>query len=134
MVKKLVVAFSAIALIMTSVGIASAFMPSALTYGDMIMIPMKVKTTYKRTTGRGGYSSFFMDGCEQYTGGFRPWGTWKATKLLHESPGYPSQVRGSCIHRPGRLGCASGQRMPRWEDPQQQRDLQHQVAGMQSLC
>jgi hypothetical protein len=79
MVKKLVVAFSAIALIMTSVGIASAFMPTALTYGDMIMIPMKVKTTYKKTTGNGGYSAFFMDGCEQYTGGFFPWGTWKAT-------------------------------------------------------
>lgn len=79
MVKKLVVAFSAIALIMTSVGIASAFMPTALTYGDMIMIPMKVKTTYKRTTGNGGYSAFFMDGCEQYTGGAFPWGTWKAT-------------------------------------------------------
>ncbi len=81
MVKKLTVVLSAFALIVTMVGAASAFMPVAgVSDGDTIMIPMKVKTTYKKVTSRGGYSSFFMDGCQQYTAGFRPWGTWKATK------------------------------------------------------
>jgi hypothetical protein len=80
MVKKMVVMLSAVALIMTAVGSAVAFMPGCATTGDMIMIPMKVKTSFKKVTSRGAFSSFFMDGCQQYTGGFRPWGTWKATK------------------------------------------------------
>jgi hypothetical protein len=47
----------------------------------MIMIPMKVTYSFERNTGGtpGGDSSLFMRGCEQYTGGFRPWGTLRAT-------------------------------------------------------
>jgi hypothetical protein len=80
MVKKMIVAVSALALIMASVGVASAFLPGVGSTGEMIMIPMKVKTSFKKVDTRGGFSSFFMDGCQQYNAGFRPWGTWKATK------------------------------------------------------
>ncbi len=80
MVRRMIVVLSAMALIITAVGVVSAQnMP--FTEGDMIMIPMKVKYTFaKDTTGtRGGVSTFFIDGCEQYTAGFRPWGNLKST-------------------------------------------------------
>jgi hypothetical protein len=89
MVKKMIVVLSAMALIMTMVGSAVAFMPNFGQTGDMVMIPMKVKTTFKKVTSRGAFSSFFMDGCEQYTGGFRPWGTWKATKCYMKTQVVP---------------------------------------------
>jgi len=84
MVKKMLVVLSAVALIMTMGGLACAFNPcfgGMSTTGDMIMIPMKVKSTFTKTsTGTaGGDSTFFMDGCEQYNGGFRPWLGWKGT-------------------------------------------------------
>jgi hypothetical protein len=79
MVKKMLVVFSAVALMIGTVGAACAFMPGMAVNGDMIMVPMKVKTTYVRSVGEGDVSSFFMDGCNQYTGTFRPWGTWTAT-------------------------------------------------------
>lgn len=85
MVRKMTVVLGALALIMTMVGLASAqvsgFNPAFVTTGDMITIPMKVTYSFERTTGGtpGGDSSLFMRGCEQYTGGFRPWGTVKAT-------------------------------------------------------
>jgi len=80
MVKKMIVLISALGLIMTMGGMACAFFPGCATEGDMIMIPMKVKTTFVKETGPGGFSSLFMDGCQQYSapGGW-PWGTWKAT-------------------------------------------------------
>lgn len=78
MVKRMLVVLSAIALIITAVGAASAFMPAV--EGDMILIPMKVTTTFKKTTGAAAVSSLFMDGCQQYTAGPFPWGTWKQTK------------------------------------------------------
>jgi hypothetical protein len=85
MVKKMIVVLSAMALIITAVGAASAFMmgmPGCATTGDMITIPMKVKTTILRESAgtAGGDSTLMLDGCEQYTGGFRPWGVWKGTK------------------------------------------------------
>jgi hypothetical protein len=85
MVKKMIVVFSAVALIITAVGAASAFMPlmpGPATTGDMIMIPMKIKTSYTKDTAgtAGGDSTLLLDGCDQYTGGFRPWGVWKGTK------------------------------------------------------
>jgi hypothetical protein len=84
MVKRMIVVFSALALIITTVGAASAFMagmPGCAATGDMIMIPMKVKTSIlKDSKGTpGGDSTLLLDGCEQYTGGFRPWGVWKGT-------------------------------------------------------
>jgi hypothetical protein len=80
MVKKMLVVFSALALIITAVGAASAYMPCGYAeVGDMIVVPMKVKTTYQKVTGPAGWSSFFMDGCQQYTAGFTPWGQWKGT-------------------------------------------------------
>ena len=84
MVKRMIVVFSALALIITTVGAASAFMtgmPGCATTGDMIMIPMKVKTTILKTSKGtpGGDSTLMLDGCEQYTGTFRPWGVWKGT-------------------------------------------------------
>jgi hypothetical protein len=86
MVNKMIVVLSAMALIITGVGVASAYMPGMpggmCATGDMIMIPMKVKTSFQKTTGgtTGGDSTLLLDGCEQYTGGFRPWGVWKGTK------------------------------------------------------
>lgn len=80
MVKKMLVVFSAMALIITAVGAASAYMPVGYAeVGDMIVVPMKIKTTYSKQTGPGPWSSFFMDSCEQYTNGFTPWGAWKGT-------------------------------------------------------
>jgi hypothetical protein len=84
MVKKMLVVLSAVALAITMVGVGCAFNPcmgGMAVSGDMIMIPMKVKTSFtKRTAGTaGGDSTFFMDGCEQYNGGFRPWLGWKGT-------------------------------------------------------
>jgi len=84
MVKKMLVVLSAVALAVTMVGVGCAFNPlmggMALS-GDMIMIPMKVKSSYTRVSSgtAGGDSTFFMDGCEQYNGGFRPWLGWKGT-------------------------------------------------------
>ena len=86
MVKKMIVVLSALALIMTTVGVACAFMPYAVGEGDMIMIPMKVKSTYKKVTGPGGGSAFFAGrGCPQYTGGFWPWSGWKAVKCTYKT-------------------------------------------------
>jgi len=79
MVKNLIVVFSALALIMT-VATVEAMPPGFATHGDTIMIPMKVKTTFKKETGPGGFSALFSRGCEQYTAGITPWGTWKAVK------------------------------------------------------
>jgi hypothetical protein len=80
MVKKLLVVVSAFVLIMATVGAASATnLYGFAETGDMIIVPMKVKTTYEKKTGPAGFSSFFMDGCQQYTNGFFPWGTWKGT-------------------------------------------------------
>jgi hypothetical protein len=90
MVKKMIVVLSAAALIMTIVGPAMAQMTASLaTVGDMIVIPMKIKSSFTKITGRGGFSSFFMDGCEQYTGGFRPWGTWKSTRCIMKTQVIP---------------------------------------------
>ena len=85
MVNKMIVVLSAMALIITATA-ASAFVSgipmTPTTTGDMIMIPMKVKTSFTKDTAgtAGGDSTLFLDGCEQYTGGFRPWGVWKSTK------------------------------------------------------
>jgi hypothetical protein len=89
MVKKMIVMFSAIALIMTAVGAASAFLPCAYTEGDMIMVPMKIKTTYQKVTGPAAFSAFFMDGCQQYTNGAFPWGTWKGTTVTGKVQIFP---------------------------------------------
>jgi len=91
MVKKSIVVFSALALIITAVGVASAqfgngspvvagLMPNT-GMGDMIMIPMKVKYTFNKDTAStaGGDSTLLLDGCPQYLGGFRPWGAFKST-------------------------------------------------------
>jgi len=84
MVKKMLVVLSAVALAITMVGVGCAFNPcmgGMAVAGDMIMIPMKVKTSFTKTTmgTAGGDSTFFMDGCEQYNGTFRPWLGWKGT-------------------------------------------------------
>lgn len=81
MVKRLLVMLSAAALIMIVASAAVAFVP-CYQVGDMIMVPMKVTTTYKKSTGGtpGGVSTFFMDGCEQYTGDYRPWGRFRFTR------------------------------------------------------
>jgi hypothetical protein len=106
MVKRMIVVFSAVALIITAVGAASAFVSGiscGVTTGDMIMIPMKVKTSITRTSAgtAGGDSTLLLDGCEQYTGGFRPWGVWKATNCAMKvqvippkcvAPGYGGPV------------------------------------------
>lgn len=80
MVKKMLVVMSALALVVSTVGVACAFLPGGGMDGEMIMIPMKVKTSYVKSVGRGGFSTLMGWGCDQYTGGFRPWGVWKATK------------------------------------------------------
>ncbi len=79
MVRNVIVVLSALAFVMTAV-VAEAMPPGFATHGDMIMIPMKVKTTFKRETGPGAFSALFMNGCQQYTGGAFPWGTWKSVK------------------------------------------------------
>src|SRR5271157_707167 len=81
MVKKMIVLLSALGFILTLAGVAGAFMPCTYQRGDMIVIPMKVKTTYERVTGAGPMSALFSGrGCEQYSNEFWPWGKWKATK------------------------------------------------------
>jgi hypothetical protein len=90
MVKNMIVVFSAMALIITSVGMADAWvsgMPGCVTVGDMITIPMKVKTVYKKAVGStmGGDSTLLVGGGEDWWGvggydaaaGFRPWGPWR---------------------------------------------------------
>ena len=84
MVKRMIVVLSALALIMTAAGMAGAWYPGYVMTGDIIMVPMKVTSKFVKSTGRGGFSSFFMHGCQQYTGGFRPWGTWRGTKCTLE--------------------------------------------------
>jgi hypothetical protein len=95
MVKNMIVVFSAMALIITSVGMADAWvsgMPGCVTVGDMIMIPMKVKTTFKKAVGAtmGGDSTLMLGGgggdwwaLDQYdaAGGFRPWGPWRRSAV-----------------------------------------------------
>ncbi len=86
MVKRMVVVLSALALVITAAGFSCAFLPgmpgAGVASGDMIQIPMKVKTSFTKDTRgtAGGDSTLLLDGCEQYTGGFRPWGVWKGTK------------------------------------------------------
>jgi len=92
MVNRMLVVLSALALIITTVGTADAFyygMPGCVTLGDVVMIPMKVKTTYARNVGgtKGGDSSLLVGGldwCDQYTGGFRPWGPWRANEVKYK--------------------------------------------------
>jgi len=80
MVKKMLVLFSSLALIVVAVGLAGAQFPGCAAEGDMIMIPMKVKTTFSKVTGPGGWSTFFGGrGCPQYDQ-FTPWGRWRAIK------------------------------------------------------
>ena len=83
MVKKMVVLLSALGFILTLAGVAGAFFPPVYQHGDMIVIPMKVKTTYEVKTGPGPMSALFSGrGCEQYSSfppGFWPPGKWKAT-------------------------------------------------------
>lgn len=85
MVRRMIVVLGAMALIVSAVGLASAQVsgmgPGLATTGDMIMIPMKVTYSFERETGGtpGGVSTLFIGGCEQYTAGFRPWGTMKGT-------------------------------------------------------
>ena len=84
MVKKMLVVLSAVALAISMVGVGCAFNPcmgGMAVSGDMIMIPMKVKSSFTKTTSgtAGGDSTLLMDGCEQYNGGFRPWLGWKGT-------------------------------------------------------
>jgi hypothetical protein len=107
MVKNMVVVMSALALVLGTVAVSSAFLPGVATSGDMINIPMKVKTTFVKKTSRGGYSSFFMDGCEQYTGGFRPWGTWKGTTCTMKTQIVPPK----CI-APANMWAAGGYGAP----------------------
>jgi hypothetical protein len=79
MVKKMIVVLSAVALIITAAGMAGAFFPGCAMEGDMIVIPMKVTTTFERKTGPGGFASLFAGrDCPQYTNDFFPWGTWRA--------------------------------------------------------
>ncbi len=91
MVKRMFVVFSALALMITMVGVASAQFapPGFAATGDTIMIPMKVKTTFSRTTGAGGFSTFFMNDCEQYTNGFHPWGPWRETRVAMKTQVIP---------------------------------------------
>jgi hypothetical protein len=106
MVKKMIVVLSAMALIIVAVGAASAqmmgMMPGCATTGDMITIPMKVKTTILRDTAgtAGGDSTLMLDGCEQYTGGFRPWGVWKGTKCAMKVQVIPPKCVAPCYGGP----------------------------------
>ena len=84
MVKRMIVLLGAMAIMMSAMVVAEAQvsgMPMCANTGDMIMIPMKVKTTFSKATAgtAGGDSTLMLGGCEQYTGGFRPWGVWKGT-------------------------------------------------------
>lgn len=82
MVKRLIVVLSAMALIITAAGLASAQFFGMNMPGEMIMIPMKVTYSFSKTTsGTAGGDSTLLNpfSCEQYTAGFRPWGIWKGT-------------------------------------------------------
>ncbi len=84
MVKRMIVLLSAMAFMASLVVVAEAQvsgMPIMSNTGDMIMIPMKVKTTFSKATSgtAGGDSTLMLGGCEQYTAGFRPWGVWRGT-------------------------------------------------------
>ncbi len=110
MVKRMIVVFSALALMITMVGVSSAQFapPGFAAIGDTIMIPMKVKTTYSRTTdANGGVSSFFMDGCDQYTAGFHPWGPWKATRCTMKT-----QVIPPCCVMPAQMSLTAAAAPP----------------------
>lgn len=96
MVKRLIVVLSAMALIMTA-GLASAqmigMMPAA--DGDMIMIPMKVTYSFSKVNAGtpGGDSTLNLPfSCEQYTGGFRPWGVWKGTTCTMKVEVHPPKA------------------------------------------
>ncbi len=80
MVRKMIVLLSALGFILTMAGMAGAYFPPIVQQGDMIVVPMKVKTTYSKETGPGPFSALFSGrGCEQYTNGMWQWGTWKGT-------------------------------------------------------
>ena len=97
MVKRMIVVFSAMALIITAAGVASAqfgtngnpvvaglYPPAAM--GDMVTIPMRVIYTFDKRTGStpGGDSTLMLPfgGCPQYLGGFRPWGVFRGTTCV----------------------------------------------------
>ncbi|MEW6113424.1 MAG: hypothetical protein AB1664_14930 [Thermodesulfobacteriota bacterium] len=102
MVKKMLVVVSALALMLGTVGLASAFLPGVGMTGEMIMIPMKVKTTFEKSTGPAGASTLMLDGCSQYTSGFWPAGPWAGTQCVMKvqvippkcvAPGYMGPVQ-----------------------------------------
>lgn len=103
MVKKMIVVLSAVALIITAVGVASAQMYGVLGTGDMIMIPMKVTYSFtKKTAGtRGGDATLLNPfSCEQYTAGFRPWGIWKGTTCTMKVEVHPPKCVGAAYGGP----------------------------------
>ncbi|MDQ7784085.1 MAG: hypothetical protein RDU20_14470 [Desulfomonilaceae bacterium] len=103
MVKKMIVVLSAVALIITAVGVASAQMIAPLASGDMIMIPMKVTYSFtKNTSGTPGGDSTLMNpfSCEQYTAGFRPWGIWKGTTCTMKVEVHPPKCVGPAYGGP----------------------------------
>ena len=107
MVKKMIVVLSAVALIITVVGVASAQMYGALVSGDMIMIPMKVTYKFTKSTSgtRGGDSTLLNPfGCEQYTAGFRPWGIWKGTTCTMKVQVHPPKCVGPAYGGPVQWG------------------------------
>jgi hypothetical protein len=85
MVKRMIVLLGAMAIMVSGMAVVAeaqcSGMPMVGNTGDTIMIPMKVKTSFSRSTAGtvGGDSTLMLNGCEQYTGGFRPWGVWRGT-------------------------------------------------------
>ena len=86
MVKRMIVLLGAMAIMVSGMAVVAEAQCSGMpmvggTTGDTIMIPMKVKTSFSKSVAgtAGGDSTLMLSGCEQYTGGFRPWGVWKGT-------------------------------------------------------
>ena len=133
MVKKMIIVLSALALIMTSVGLAAAFMPVAVaTEGDMIQIPMKVKTTFKKTTGPGVWQRAvhgWLPAVQR-----RPFslGPVESHQVQHEGPDYSAEVRSARVLGSCGLGCPHT--CCSWlQAGKERREIRPQVSWMQPV-
>ncbi len=104
MVKRIIVLLSAVALVVSTVSVVGAFLPGAVMEGDKIIIPCKVITKFEKKTGPGPFSALFMQGCQQYTNGPFPWGTWKGTNLTMKVEIKPPPCIAPAYFGPAQLG------------------------------
>lgn len=113
MVKRMIVLLGAMAIMVSGMAVAEAQvsgMPMCGNTGDTIMIPMKVKTSFSRSTAgtAGGDSTLMLSGCEHVHWWIPSLGRLEGHNLHRKSSDYPPEVCCSRLWRTNRLGRSPG--------------------------